>query len=316
MAVILACRNPARGEALRKDLETKYLSAEGAGAKEKKGSIEVMHLDLADLDSVAAFAEAFNAKGQRLDILVNNAGVFAMSAPRSVCFHDRYELHLLTNYLSCALLTLLLVPSLVRKPTGKGAKSAPKAKVVMVNSKLHQMCTGFNFENPNFDGKGAYNSKKAYAQSKLAQMLFTNHLRLKLAEHFKGRKDGSPVDLLVLHPGNVTTDVVRTLPWAVRKAYGFFMPLFLLSPEEGARSTLFTATESEAAAAKADLPGTQGERHYYYNSNCEPVMPSEESRDAAEAEKMWAWTLDQVRDPYLNNVTDKHLTALLTKTFS
>jgi len=269
---------------------------------------------------VAAFANAFNAKGTRLDILVNNAGVFAMSAPRSLCFNDRYELHLLTNYLSCALLTLLLLPSLLREPgKGKGAEGGPpKAKVIMVNSKLHQMCTGFNFENPNFDGKGTYNSKKAYAQSKLAQILFTNHLRAKLVSHFETREKkgssvggsaGAPIDLLVLHPGNVTTDVVRTLPWAVRKAYGFFMPLFLLSPEEGARSTLFTATESEAAGAKGELPGTS-ERHYYFNSNCEPVLPSEESRDVAQAEKIWRWTLDQLRDPYLDGVTDKQLKAL------
>ena len=50
----------------------------------------------------------------------------------------------------------------------------------MVNSKLHQMCTGFNFEDPNFEKPGSYNSKKAYAQSKLAQILFTNSLREKL----------------------------------------------------------------------------------------------------------------------------------------
>ena len=52
----------------------------------------------------------------------------------------------------------------------------------MVSSKLHQMCTGFNFQDPNFDQKGSYNSKKAYAQSKLAQILFTNCLRDKLQE--------------------------------------------------------------------------------------------------------------------------------------
>ena len=258
--LFLACRSQKRGETLKQELEEKYRKSR----QDESSKIEVMHLDLTDLNTVVEFAKAFESKDIGLDILVNNAGVFAMSAPRHVCSNG-YELHLMTNHLAGALLTLLLVPSLMRAShNGKG-----KAKVVMVNSKLHQMCRGFNFDDPNF-GVG-YNSKKAYAQSKLAQMLFTKHLRGKV---------GDRVELMVLHPGNVMTDVVRTLPWMVQKAYGIVMPIFLLTPEEGARSTLHAATCKDS--------------EFYFDSNCKPTRPSREAMDSEQAEKVWEWTVKQI----------------------
>ena len=92
---------------------------------------------------------------------------------------------------------------------------------------------------------------------------------------------------MTLHPGNVTTDVVRTLPWVVQKAYGLIMPLFLLTPEEGARSTLFAATDSNAHEASREVMN-------YLNSNCQPVLPSNEARDPTEAIKLWDWTMKEI----------------------
>ena len=282
--LFLACRNAAKGEKLRQELLEKVATSSGA---KRKNNFRVMILDLSDLDSVVFFAKNFNGMGGPLDILVNNAGVFAMSAPRSVCFGG-YELHLLTNFLSNSLLTLLLLPSLLRA-AGKGRPG--KAKVIMVNSKLHQMCTGFNYDDPNYESPGSYNSKKAYAQSKLSQLLFTNALRTKLLDLKGGSKEqreaAERVQLMTLHPGNVTTDVVRTLPWVVQKAYGLIMPLFLLTPEEGARSTLFAATDSNAHEASREVMN-------YLNSNCQPVLPSNEARDPTEAIKLWDWTMKEI----------------------
>ena len=89
--------------------------------------IQVLLLDLADLDSVVQFGKTFNSLQIPLDILVNNAGVFAMSAPRSVCFGN-YELHLLTNYLAGALVTLLLLPALKL-----AAKSTQKVRLFLLH---------------------------------------------------------------------------------------------------------------------------------------------------------------------------------------
>lgn len=327
--LFLACRNAAKGEKLRREL---------LGAGDSETEIEVVVLDLSSLDSVVKFAKAFNARGVSLDILVNNAGVFAMSAPKSLC-EDKYELHLLTNFLSNSLLTLLLLPSLLRAASD-GKSGSGKAKVIMVNSKLHQMCKGFGFDDPNFDRPRSYNSKKAYAQSKLAQLLFTNALREKLKTLRGSAEEESAakrVQLMTLHPGNVTTDVVRTLPWVVQKAYAIIMPLFLLTPEEGARSTLHAATDEEADKAspppssavlsiffrpdpsrrcpclllltsssfslrreqKQLVKQSASTTFGYFNSNCEPVLPSAEARDEAEADRLWDWTLEEI-GAYLN----------------
>ncbi|UPR04503.1 NAD(P)-binding domain-containing protein [Chloropicon primus] len=292
--LFLACRNSSKGEKLRGEL-LEMCRKEG-GSKKRNNNIRIMILDLSSLDSVVCFAKEFNSMKVPLDVLVNNAGVFAMGAPRTMCL-GKYELHLLTNFLSNGLLTLLLLPSLLRAAGSKGGKS----KVIMVNSKLHQMCTGFKFGDPNFD-KG-YHSKKAYSQSKLAQFLFTNALRTKL-QSIEGAKGSaaSRVQLMTLHPGNVTTDVVRTLPNIVQKAYNTIMPLFLLSPEEGARSTLFAATASTANDDSKEV-------FNYFNSNCEPTMPSVEARDPAEAQKVWEWTLGEV-DPYLSKEAKELVLAM------
>ena len=65
------------------------------------------------------------------------------------------------------------------------------------------------------------------------------------------------------------------------------MPLFLLSPQEGARSTLYAATDSRAHEV------SENELHYL-NSNCKPEMPSEEARDEEQASKLWLWTMEQI----------------------
>ena len=103
----LACRNKTRGDALKAELEKKYYPEQD----QSSSKVHVLILDLSDLDSVVSFGKHFNSLHIPLHILVNNAGVFAMSAPRSVCFAN-YELHLLTNYLAGALATLLLLPAL------------------------------------------------------------------------------------------------------------------------------------------------------------------------------------------------------------
>ena len=71
--------------------------------------MQVMRLDLADTSSVVEFGKAYSKLGVPLHILINNAGLFAMSAPRTTG-DGNFEIHLLTNFISGALLTLLLLP--------------------------------------------------------------------------------------------------------------------------------------------------------------------------------------------------------------
>nr|CAD1830688.1 unnamed protein product [Ananas comosus var. bracteatus] len=129
-------------------------------------NIEVMELDLLSLDSVAKFADAWNARLAPLHVLINNAGIFAIGEPQRFS-KDGYEEHLQVNHLAPALLSMLLLPSLLR-----GSPS----RIINVNSIMHYV--GFvDTEDMNItSGKKKYTSLWGYSNSKLAQVKFSSIL--------------------------------------------------------------------------------------------------------------------------------------------
>jgi NAD(P)-dependent dehydrogenase (short-subunit alcohol dehydrogenase family) len=287
--VILACRTTAKGQAL-----VDGWVAEGRAAPLR---CEVMHLDLDSLDSVRAFCAQFNARGEPCHCLVNNAGVFDMSGAHTST-SDGHETHYGTNYLAPALLALLLMPSLRRA----GTPGAP-ARVVFVCSKLHEFCDELQLDDLNF-ARRRYSARAAYAQSKLAELLFVRELERRMGvqdekpaasaaaaataaadtavddeEKDEGEDSAARsqapslgewggvtgsggtngrtsrnsstkkvdrarchVRAMAVHPGNVVTGVVRTLPRLVQVAYKVVMGAILLTPREGARASLYAAT--------------------------------------------------------------------------
>ncbi|HYF25695.1 MAG TPA: SDR family NAD(P)-dependent oxidoreductase, partial [Baekduia sp.] len=96
--VVLAVRDTAKGE---------------AAAAQMPGSTEVRRLDLADLASVRAFADAWEGP---LDVLVNNAGVMALPEQRTV---DGFEMQIGTNHLGHFALTGLLLPAILAAPKAR-----------------------------------------------------------------------------------------------------------------------------------------------------------------------------------------------------
>nr|ACU20616.1 unknown [Glycine max] len=92
-------------------------------------NVEVMQVDLLSLDSVTRFAEAWNARSAPLHVLINNAGIFSIGEPQKFS-KDGYEQHLQVNHLAPALLSILLLPSLIR-----GSPS----RIVNVNSIMHHV---------------------------------------------------------------------------------------------------------------------------------------------------------------------------------
>jgi NAD(P)-dependent dehydrogenase (short-subunit alcohol dehydrogenase family) len=167
--VILACRTVKRGQALVEQWTRD--SEPGAPPLD----CEVMHLDLDSLASVRAFADAFLATGRPLHCLLNNAGVFDMSGAYKKT-EDGHEQHYGTNYLAPALLSLALMPAL--RKAGEEDPAAP-ARVVFVCSKLHEFCDGLALEDLAFDRR-RYGARAAYAQSKLAELLFARALEKRL----------------------------------------------------------------------------------------------------------------------------------------
>ena len=204
--VVLAVRGPARGEAAAADLA---------------GDVEVRRLDLADLESVRAFAGSWTGD---LDILVNNAGI--MLVPAGVTA-DGFESQFGTNHLGHFALTNLLLPFVTDR-------------VVTLSSGLHRSGT-IVLDDLNWQRR-PYSPQRAYAQSKLANLLFTLELQRRLTVA------RSPVRAMAAHPGWAATNLQSHSGSRLRDgAMQVGNRLFAMTGAQGALPTLFAAT--------ADIPG-------------------------------------------------------------
>jgi retinol dehydrogenase-12 len=213
--VVLACRNEAKGKELAKEFHSNILKT-----KQAEKNIEVQVLDVSSLKSVRAFAMRWETEVKLpVHVLINNAGIFSMSAPRQET-EDGFESHIGTNYLGHFLLAELMRPWMI-----KAQRECHKpARIVNVSSKLHRMgriCQG----DPHLTSNKNFNSLAAYSQSKLAQVMFAKECNKKF--------DGV-IRSISVHPGEVLTDVVRSLPSIIQKLYKLIMQIFLLTPSEGA----------------------------------------------------------------------------------
>ncbi len=205
--VVLACRDPAKGAAVREEI------ARDTG----NPNLDVRPVDLADPASIRAFASAFLASEPRLDVLVNNAGVLSF---RRTLTPSGLETHFAVNVLAPFLLTELLLPVLTA--------SAP-ARVVNVGSATHY---SGHVEFDNLQGEREYHFLRAYSDSKLEVLLLTYE--------FARRFDGNGVTVNCVHPGGIRTDLYDGLPRAFR-----FVKFFLRSPGFGAEPVVRLAAASE-----------------------------------------------------------------------
>ena len=204
-SVVLAVRNRDRGR---------------AAAASMPGRTEVRELDLADLDSVRAFADAWD---RPVDVLVNNAGVMAVPAGRTV---DGFELQIATNHLGPFALTGLLLDRITDR-------------VVAVSSTAHR---GGRVRLDDLCWERGYKPWAAYAQSKLANLLFTSELQRRLDAA------GSSVRAVAAHPGWAATELQsRTGNRLLNATSHVLNRLLAQSADAGAWPTLYAATQ--------DLPG-------------------------------------------------------------
>jgi NAD(P)-dependent dehydrogenase (short-subunit alcohol dehydrogenase family) len=207
--VYVACRSESKG------------SHAVASIVAATGNAEVVYLplDLADLASVRACADAFLASGQPLHVLINNAGVAGVHGLTS----DGFELTFGVNHLGHFALTMALLERL--------AASAP-ARVVTVSSDAHYQARGIDFTALRRRDR-TLTALRAYAVSKLCNVLFAQEL----ARRVQG------VTSYALHPGTVASDIWRRVPWPVRP----LITARMLSIEQGAQTSLYCATSPELA---------------------------------------------------------------------
>lgn len=247
--VVLANRDPDKGkkalEAIRRDAP--------------KASVELGELDLADLDSVARFAERFATDHQRLDLLIHNAGVMVPPLGRT---RQGFELQFGTNHLGHFALAGKLLPLLMR---------TPEARLVVVSSGA-QNAGRIDFSDLNWEGR-PYNAWRAYAQSKLANMMFALELdrRVKAA--------GVDLRVTAAHPGWTATDLQRTA--GVTRMLN---PIFAMKPADGALPTLRAAVDPAAGGGSYWGPS----RFFELNGPPAPARIPPHAKDAAVSAELWA----------------------------
>ena len=252
---ILACRDTGKAERAAARLSS---AGTGAGA-----TVSVVRLDLASLESVRAAAAQIRASHPRLDLLINNAGV--MMPPRGTSA-DGFELQFGTNHLGHFALTGLLLEAML---------AVPGSRVVTVASHGHR-AGRINFAD--LQSERRYGRMTAYAQSKLANLMFTYELdrRLKAA--------GAPTIAVAAHPGSTGTELVRHLPGLLQTVYAATGELGKQSASMGALPTLRAATDPAARGGDYYGPGGLGQLKGY------PVRVSSNGRshDEEAQRRLWA----------------------------
>jgi NAD(P)-dependent dehydrogenase (short-subunit alcohol dehydrogenase family) len=218
--VIMAVRDAAKGEVAQRDLL----------AAQPDARLSVRVLDLADLSSVQRFTDTLLTEGRPLDVLVNNAGV--MMPPKRFETVDGFELQMGTNFLGPFALTLRLLPLLNR----------PAARVSTMSSAV-AMIGRIHFDDPQWHA--GYRPTFAYAQSKLADLIFARHLA------DVARERNWPLESNAAHPGYTRTNLISAgaslgherprRQWVNRAAY-----LFSQSVESGAEPMLYAITSPDA----------------------------------------------------------------------
>ncbi|MFQ5802784.1 MAG: SDR family oxidoreductase [Candidatus Methylomirabilales bacterium] len=238
--VVMVCRNRERGEAALTKI------------KQDSGN-DAVSLLLANLSSQAAIqqlAQDFKARYPTLHVLINNAGIILK---KRVLTEDKLETQFALNHLAYFLLTNLLLDEL---------KASAPARIVNVSSTVHQ---GASIDFDDLQSEGSYRPGRVYAQTKLANVLFTYELARRL--------EGTQVTANCLHPGGIATNLLADyLPRPLR----FTAKIIGASPEKGAQTPVYLATSPQ-------VEGVSGK--YFVNQKA--VQSSKASYDTTTASRLW-----------------------------
>lgn len=245
---ILACRDEDRG----------LKAIEKIRARNVLGKTKNMPLDLSSLSSIRAFAATLLSQFEHIDGLVNNAGI--MLTPYQLT-EDGFESHFGINHLGHFALTGLLMPALL---------TTPNSRIVTISSKAHNMGI-MDFDNLPSGGEGKYTNISAYCRSKLANLLFTKglNLRLELAK--------TELKAMTAHPGWSNTR-------AFRQDRSLIQALLFAQPAaKGALSILRALVDPLAQGGDYYGPEGKDEKRGYPVK----VKPSKYAQDPDLAERLW-----------------------------
>lgn len=239
---ILVCRSEEKARDAIKRIKKEFPAAQ----------VDFAVADLSSQAQVRKLAEDIRNKHEKLDVLINNAGSWFSDFQLT---EDQVERQWAINHLSPFLLTHLLVPAL---------KQSKDPRIINVSSDSH-FHGKIHFDDVNL--KNNYHGLRAYAQSKLANVLFTFEFE---------RRKNSPIAINAVQPGLVKTDIglkntisFHGLMWKLRRLTG-------VSPEKGAATSIYLASSEE-------VRGISGK----YWDKCMPKPASKKANDVEDAEKLW-----------------------------
>ena len=213
MRVILVCRNRERGEDALADVRNDIGNAR----------LTLLLADLSSQASIRKMVQTYLRHFSKLHVLINNAAVIFEERELT---EDGIEKQFAVNHLAPFLLTHLLLDTL---------KHSAPARIINVSSQMHQR-TDLNFDN--LQGEKHYQPRRIYAQTKLANVLFTKELARRL--------QGTGVTANALHPGTVATGLFGRflgLPRWLR----FLSDWYGISPKRGAETSIYLATSPDVA---------------------------------------------------------------------
>lgn len=249
---VLACRDTGKAED----------AAARLSAAVPEASVSVVRLDLASLESVRAAADQILAAHDQIDLLINNAGLMWPPYGKTT---DGFELQFGTNHLGHFALTGLVLEAML---------PVPGSRVVTVSSSGHR---AGRIDFADLQSERHYGRMAAYAQSKLANLMFTYELQRRM------HAAGAPTAALAAHPGVAFTELTRNLPGVIQATYPAIGGLFTQSAAMGALPTLRAATDPAAAGGEYYGPGGLWQAKGY------PVRVSSnaKSRDQAAQQRLW-----------------------------
>nr|AFK45597.1 unknown [Medicago truncatula] len=251
--VIIAARNIESAEEAKQQITQENKSAR----------VDIMKLDLCSTKSVRSFVDNFIALDLPLNILINNAGI--MFCPFKIS-EEGIEMQFATNHLGHFLLTNLLLDKM--KQTAK--TTGIEGRIINLSSIAHRYTyfrKGIKFEKIN-DKKG-HSSKKAYGQSKLANILHANELSRRLQE------EGVNITVNSVHPGVIMTPLMRYSSYTMHLLKFFSFYIWKNVPQ-GAATTCYVALH----------PSVKGVTGKYF-VDCNEFKPSAYAKNKLLAKKLW-----------------------------
>jgi NAD(P)-dependent dehydrogenase (short-subunit alcohol dehydrogenase family) len=248
--LIVVARNPERGAATVSRIQRETGNS----------AVELMVTDLSTQAQVRRLASEIQHRFARLDVLVNNAGALFSRRRLSA---DGLEMTFALNHLAYFLLTNLLLDPL---------KAADSARIVNVSSEAHRRA---RLDFSDLQGQHRYTGWRAYARSKLANLLFTYELTRRL--------EGTGIVANALHPGFVATNFGRNNR-SLMAAFFRILQLAAISPEEGAQTIIYLASSPE-------VKGITGK--YFVKQKA--VRSSQVSYNRDDAERLWQVSAELAR---------------------